>query len=68
MKLVHLGPLLPLAAAFRFPASPEDVFAIAGDMLTETPDSVLTPASDITLSSIPNDEHYTLTSAMHPVS
>ncbi|BEJ16680.1 hypothetical protein CspHIS471_0600810 [Cutaneotrichosporon sp. HIS471] len=66
MKLAHLVSLLPLVAAFRLPTNPGDVFVLAGDMLAETPESVLTPASDITLASIPNDEHYTITSAMHP--
>lgn len=63
--------LLPLAAAFRLPSA-GDAFSVAADMLgagagTSAPDTVLSPASDITLASIPDDEHYVILSAMHPV-
>lgn len=52
---------LPLAAAFRIPTA-QDAFAAAQELLED-----MTPASDITLASVPADDHYVITSALHPV-
>lgn len=63
--------LVPLAQAIRFPLA-TDAFDLAGSLLQQSsgpkvnPMTVLSPASDITLSQIPGDEHYILTSALHP--
>lgn len=64
-----LPALLPLASAFILPG-PEDAFNLASEFLghNETPDTVLSPASDVTLSSIGTEEFFTITSADHPVS
>lgn len=71
MRAALLLPLLvPLAQAFRFPIA-TDAFDLAGSLLDSkvgghNPMTVLSPASDITLAQIPGDDHYTLTSALHP--
>lgn len=60
--------LLPLAVAFHVPSA-QDAFAFAEDILGDielAAGDILTPASDITLASLPSDEHYTITSALHP--
>lgn len=64
-----LPALLPLASAFILPG-PEDAFNLASDFLghNEVPDTVLSPASDVTLSSIGSEEFFTITHADHPVS
>ncbi|KAL1407126.1 hypothetical protein Q8F55_006540 [Vanrija albida] len=74
MRIALLA-LLPAIAAFRLP-SPEVAFELAHDLVDDVlggpaaahapADAVLSPASDITLASIPGDEHYVLTSALHP--
>lgn len=60
---------LPLASAFILPG-PEDAFNLASDFLGQngSPDTVLTPASDVTLQSIGTEDFYVITSADHPVS
>lgn len=64
-----LPALLPLASAFILPG-PGDAFALASDLLgqNETPDTVLSPASDVTLQSIGSEDFFVITSADHPVS
>lgn len=63
-----LLPLLPLAAALKFPHMPsaQEALDVAGSILH--PGVTLTPGSDMTLSSVPTDDHMVVTSAMHPVS
>lgn len=68
-----LAALFSVATAFSVPPTADDVISLLpGGKLTDyiwrsaNPQSVLTPASDITLASIPQDEYYTITSALHP--
>lgn len=75
MRLAPLALLLPAlaasASAFRLP-SPEVAFDLAHGLVDDvlhhagSAATVLTPAADITLASVPADEHYTITSALHP--
>lgn len=60
-------PLLPLAAALQLPhfPSPQEALDVAGSLLH--PGVTLTHGSDMTLSSVPTDDHLVVTSAMHPV-
>ncbi|ORX34677.1 Alpha/Beta hydrolase protein [Kockovaella imperatae] len=65
--------LLPLAAAFQVPKFPtaQDALSAADNLLhghsaAGGASTVLSPASDLTLSSISGDDHVTLTSALHP--
>lgn len=64
-----LPALVPLASAFLLP-SPQDALDFAGELLgqNETPDTVLSPASDVTLQSIGTEDFFVITSADHPVS
>lgn len=75
MRAFGLLALLSTVAAFRFPA-PADYSALLGNAQlpqlawtkpsAEPPEAILTPASDIALSSIRSDEYHILTSPLHP--
>ena len=62
-----LLPLLPLAAALKFPHlhTPQEALDVAGSILH--PGVTLTHGNDMRLSSVPTDDHLVVTSAMHPV-
>jgi len=68
---------MPLVSALSFPhLTPQEALSAADSMLRpghpgqahESAATTLGYASDITLASIPGDEHVVLTSARHPVS
>lgn len=67
--LTLLSLLAPIATAFHLPTA-QDALGLASDLLESSgiSDTILTPASDITLASIPSEEEYIITSAEHPVS
>ena len=62
--------LLPIAAAVQLPLfpSPGDAFSAADSYLHQHASTVLSPGNDISLASVPNDEHLIFTSVRHPVS
>ena len=78
MRLASIGlmALVPLISALSFPhLSPQEALSAADAFLNpsqshahETAATTLGYANDITLASVPNDEHVVLTSARHPVS
>jgi len=64
---ISLLALLPLISALQLPHLPNAQSAIqAADAFLHT-SSDLSPGNDLTLASIPVDDHVVLTSARHPV-
>jgi cathepsin A (carboxypeptidase C) len=69
MRLTHLLSLLPIITALQFPHfTPQSALQAADNILHDASNiasHILTPASDFTLASIP-DEHVTITNAQFP--
>jgi hypothetical protein len=72
MRFQYLVALLPLISALQLPRLPtaQDALSAADALLHSTKQAshTLSYASDMTLASIPADEHITFTSTKHPVS
>ncbi|KAK4684296.1 hypothetical protein P7C73_g5896, partial [Tremellales sp. Uapishka_1] len=65
MRLALLAPLLPLITALQLPHfTPQDALHAADSLLH--PEVTLSYGNDMTLSSIPNDDHVVIKSARHP--
>jgi len=72
MRFQYLATLLPLISALQLPHLPtaQDALSAANALLQPIKQAshTLGYASDVTLASIPGDEHMVFTSAKHPVS
>lgn len=72
LSLTALIPLVPLISAFSLPHfTPQDALSAADSFVhgdrVNVGSTTLGHANDITLASIPGDEHISLTHAKHPV-